>query len=360
MTITTTTDAPSFELDATSPGWVALLEPAARLAEVLARTEFVPKALRGRPEAVTAAILLGAELGIGPLQALSGIDVIEGRPAPDAELMRALVLRAGHDLWVAESSGNRVRMAGRRSGSTHTVEVEWSLDMARAAGLASKDVWKRYPRAMLTARATTELCRLLFPDVIGGLSYLAEELEPEPEQPSSTAAAAASSTKRVARRGRPTDSASPESEGTPTRPAAAEAVGTAAGSVSASRALTTADEARREDATSSASPPGALSGAPGGSSAAPPPASDGARRKLHALLSGVGIESRPDRLAFASEVAGRVIESSNELTGPEVGNLIDTLEQVAAGVVDIVWTEDPITSLRTPSLRLAEPEGDDS
>src|SRR3954471_9372796 len=88
--------------------WVEILAPARQLAEVLADTEFVPKAMRGKPDAVTAAIMYGDELGLGPMQALAGMDVVEGKPRPSTELARALILRDGHTLTVHDATGSRV------------------------------------------------------------------------------------------------------------------------------------------------------------------------------------------------------------------------------------------------------------
>jgi len=44
--------------------------------------------------------------------------------------------------------------------------------MARAAGLAGRGAWRAYPRALLVARASTDACRMVFPDVVKGLGHV--------------------------------------------------------------------------------------------------------------------------------------------------------------------------------------------
>lgn len=156
---------------------VALAAESWEVCERISRTPFVPRALRGQPEAVLACTLYGAELGLGLMQSLKSIDVIEGRPGISAELTRALILRAGHELWVEESTSARVTMGGRRRETPDgpASYVTWTIEDAKRAGLERKDNWRKYPRAMLIARATGELARTLFPDVTLGL-HLSEEV----------------------------------------------------------------------------------------------------------------------------------------------------------------------------------------
>lgn len=167
-----------------------LVPQAMQLAGVLAKTEFVPPGLRNRPDACAAAMLKGHELGVPPMHSLTSIHVIDGRPGLAAELMRALVMQRGHEIWFEDQTITKVTICGKRKGSEHVTKVTWTNDDVKRAKLEGRQNHQRYPRAMLIARATSELCRTVFPDVIGGL-YSIEEIEdgfdfdmqPEVEQP---------------------------------------------------------------------------------------------------------------------------------------------------------------------------------
>lgn len=161
---------------ADTDSWTKVFADVVELARGIAGTEFVPKSLRDSVPATTAAILYGREVGLPPMTALTQTHVIEGKPAISAEGMRALVLAAGHKLVVVETTGATCTMKARRAGEQDWTALTWTIDMARAAGLAGKGPWKTYPRQMLQARCTTELVRLVFPDVIHGFRST-EELE---------------------------------------------------------------------------------------------------------------------------------------------------------------------------------------
>lgn len=183
-------------LDPETDSWIATVADVARLAAYLCDTDFVPRAMRGNAPATAATILYGREVGVAPLTALQTMHVINGRVGMAAELMRARVLAAGHELDVVESTAAVCRMRGRRRGSERWVEVSWSMGDARAAGL-NGDGWRKYPRAMLVARASAELCRLAFPDVTHGMAAT-EEFDGD-TAPSSTTVEPATPARKVSR-----------------------------------------------------------------------------------------------------------------------------------------------------------------
>lgn len=157
--------------------WARDASEAYRISQSLAKTSFVSTTLRGKPDEITAAILTGQEIGLEPMAALRSIDVISGTPAMRANTQRGLVQSRGHDVWVEESTATRAVVCGRRKGSEHVQKSVWTIDRATRLGLATKDNWKKQPEAMLVARASAEVCRLIASDVLLGLPYAVEELD---------------------------------------------------------------------------------------------------------------------------------------------------------------------------------------
>jgi hypothetical protein len=143
----------------------------------IANTEIIPKALRGRPEAIMATILKGRSLGLDDINSLSAIHFIEGKAGLSAETMVHLVRKRGHSVVWEAKPGESCTVVGTRRDNGDTGSVTWTMQMAKDAGLAGKGSWKQYPDAMLWARAATQLCRMLFADVLMGTSYSPEELE---------------------------------------------------------------------------------------------------------------------------------------------------------------------------------------
>jgi hypothetical protein len=162
----------------TTEEWTAL----ERQCEVIAKSGLAPKSV-STPEKILTIALKGRELNLPPMQSLSHIHIIEGRPALSAELMVALVQRAGHKLRVSETTSERCVVEGVRADDPeYLARAEFTLDDAGRAGLLGKPAWKQYPAAMLRARAISSLCRFAFADVISGCSYTPEELGAEVDE----------------------------------------------------------------------------------------------------------------------------------------------------------------------------------
>jgi len=170
-----------------------------RLAESLATSKgFVPAQYIGQPNAIAACILTGAELGMGPMESLREIHVVQGRPTLSAGAMLARAIRAGVRVeWVCSTS-TEATLRLSRDGSSY--EQRWDIDMAKRAGLTGKTgPWQTYPDAMLRSRCISAAVRAFCPDSIGGGGlYAPEEAESIPQRvevvaaPSATAISAES------------------------------------------------------------------------------------------------------------------------------------------------------------------------
>lgn len=120
-------------------------------------------------EAKILMILLAAmELGIKPMQALnSGIWNIQGKIEISARLMNAMIRRAGHSITIKQCDSKICIMEGKRKDNGDSFTASFTIEDATKAGLAAKEVWRKYTEDMLYARAMSRLARRLFPDIIG-------------------------------------------------------------------------------------------------------------------------------------------------------------------------------------------------
>jgi hypothetical protein len=101
--------------------------------------------------------------------------VIQGRPALKADAMLARFQQAGGSVTWKEYTNDAVTglFTHPQGGS---LEVTWTLVQAKSIGIANKDNWKNYPRAMLRARVISEGIRAVFPGCVVGV-YTPEEVQ---------------------------------------------------------------------------------------------------------------------------------------------------------------------------------------
>lgn len=160
------------------------IDEAINLAKVLHASRLLPRGLT-TPEAVVATIITGAELGLSPMQAIRSIHIIDGKPTMSSDLMVAMVKRheACKFFRLVESSGQVATYETQRAGDPEPTRMSFSIEEAKSAGLASKDVWKKFAAAMLRARCASSLARAVYPDLVMGI-YDPDELDnthaPEP------------------------------------------------------------------------------------------------------------------------------------------------------------------------------------
>ncbi|MCP5353404.1 MAG: hypothetical protein H6926_09505 [Chromatiales bacterium] len=302
--------------------WVHILAPVGDLAAKIAGTDFVPKDFRGKPAAVAGAILFGRELGLPPMTTLKNTYVVHGTPDLSAEAQRALVLAAGHEIEFEEVTATRCKMRGRRVGSEVWTQAQYTMDEAKQSGDFSKNAnYKSRPQEMLIARCTSRLCSMIFPDVTGGFSSAVnvplvqseDDTAPPAEQPKVTVQ---QEPKKAPARRKPKAEPKPEAK----QPEPAQE--------SSEPPLPGEDGYEEFDSEPALPTPPAQPQAT--------PTDDGAKptRKmltaLHAALNAAGLTDRADKLQFCSDVVGREVSSSTDLTRAEVGDCLDTLSGAPA------------------------------
>lgn len=148
------------------------------MAENLLPTGFLPKAIT-TPEQVIAIMLKGRELNIPPMLALSNINIINGKPSCNPELMHSLVQRdhGTNAMWVESSTNEACTVAYIANASVK--HYTFTIEDAERAGLPKKNpTWNQYPAALLRARCIGAVAKMAFPASIGGMYTPGELGEP--------------------------------------------------------------------------------------------------------------------------------------------------------------------------------------
>ncbi|MEC8917156.1 MAG: recombinase RecT [Pseudomonadota bacterium] len=162
------------------------MQEAMQMAEMLSNSQMVPQAYRGKPQDTLVAMMMGAELGLNPIQALQNIATINGKPSIYGDALLALVQShpkfGGH----TESFDDATMTASCtvwRKGEDERHTSTFSQQDAQTAKLWGKaGPWQQYPKRMLMWRARGYALRNKFADALGGLITVEEAQDMPGEQ----------------------------------------------------------------------------------------------------------------------------------------------------------------------------------
>lgn len=241
-------------------------------AKALAHGDILPQAYKGKPANVLVAIGLGQSMGLSPAESLYRIDVIQGKPTASAELIAANVRKAGHKLRVKvdDTAQSVTASIVRADDPDFEHKVTRDLNWAKAMGLAAKDNYKKQPTTMLQWRAISAVARLACPEALYGVAYTADEIHDFP------------------------------------------------GVETPVRRRATVDDFTTDDEPTDVNEVVEL-------------ATEKQLTKLHTMLNNAGFTTKETAKNTVAGLIGRDIESSKELTQPEVQTVFEELEALEAG-----------------------------
>lgn len=276
-------------------------------AKLLADSSILPESYRQKPSNLLWAMELADALDVSLAQAITGITVIQGKPTMSAEMMRALVLRAGHRFTVTEMTDKAVTVTvARKEWPDDVQQFTFSMADAQHAGLAKSATYQKHPKAMLLARATSMACRAVFPDVVSGMGYTPDEIGHD-TPPARTVDTSRLTPKR-------SHSVTVEQVG-------AVQFDTETGEIVA--------ETSPDDDVSDAEVLDIEPETEPEFDDEPEMITAAQSRKLFACLKALHIDDRDHGLSMIADILARPVESTKTLTKAEASMVIDTLDEMA-------------------------------
>ena len=147
-----------------------------RLGEVLAQSGYFQDARQAAQAIVK--VMAGRELGFGPIASMTGIHIIQGRPAIGADLMAKAVKRSGrYNYRVTELTDDACSIDFFEKSGDAWRPIGSSRFTRQDAAKAKTKNLDAFPRNMLFARAMSNGVKWFCPDALGLTTYTPEELD---------------------------------------------------------------------------------------------------------------------------------------------------------------------------------------
>ncbi len=128
------------------------------------------------PEQATVAMLLALAEGIPLGRVIHEYHVINRRLSLRSECMLARFQKAGGTIQYIDRGPACVTVSATHpKGGSPT--VSWTMARAREAGLTANPTWQKHPTSMLSARATAEAVRAVYPACLSGIITEEEAVE---------------------------------------------------------------------------------------------------------------------------------------------------------------------------------------
>ena len=132
--------------------------------------------VQSEEQAIALMLICQAE-GLHPMKAAQRYHIIQGRATYKTErLLADFIARGGTIKWITRTA-TECKAIFCSKGCPEGVEVCWTMDDAKRAGLTAKDIWKNYPRQMLSSRVTSEGVRAADPGCTDGMLTESEAID---------------------------------------------------------------------------------------------------------------------------------------------------------------------------------------
>lgn len=152
------------------------------LAQRLANSNIVPVCYQKKPDEVFAALQYAKDLDVGPMVLLSNSYPVNSKLAFYTEFVHGRAALSPHyggmEILEVSLKGAKIKLY-RRITETKIIAntFSFSYDDAFDAGLANRDMYRKYPKLMYFWRALSNGLRAMFPEATKGMHTIDELTE---------------------------------------------------------------------------------------------------------------------------------------------------------------------------------------